>query len=65
MLYWRNRPIDQLSKTEMRLALKEMAGELLEPTPIQPATLVYQAFLAGIATGLAIALAGVFFGSFL
>lgn len=57
MIQWKNRPISQLSRDELRTALAEAVGQSLA-SRATPVSAVSDSFLLGVFSGTAIAAAG-------
>ncbi len=53
MLYWKRKPIDQLSEDELRSAIRELVPMVMERNPSNNVSDIFSAFTIGTFTGIA------------
>ena len=63
MLYWKRKPIDQLSKAELREALSEVVPLVMERSDTNKPNDIFSAFTIGVFVGLAAAALCVLIGT--
>ena len=63
MLYWKRKPIDQLSEAELRAAIRELVPMVMERKPSNNVSDIFSAFTIGAFVGISAAALCVLIGT--